>query len=222
MRAEEKIADVEDERELAEEPAERLEEDGEREVEPDPREALVPRVERYFDVVGVIEALFRGDDLDDIERPAGLDDAEVRALLFLRDAIRGHRADSGRLVLAEDRLQMLGQALAVLQPALAVGLDTSIPAAQDLFHHLADQLDELRHSLSSLEDAQEEMFEQDRPHVEAAPPPPPTEEEKKAAEPEAEAEVELERPSTLSGRPDEPAVERVERPSTLSGEPDTP
>lgn len=117
---------------------------------------------RSAGVTSAMRAILEGDELS-------IDalDVEPRhrtALSALRTAVEGTDPQLARFVYAEDRRQLLEQALAVLQPELA-NLDTR----SDEFHALLHDVAELREDLDELEDAEDEIEEFHRAHkVEAA------------------------------------------------------
>jgi len=209
----ESVADRDEELELLDSPAERLEEDAR--AAPLTEEQMRERSADYFAIVGAMGRAFAGgEELARMEEARRLSDEERDALGRFEQAVQGRTG--GRTLLAEDRLAALGEALAVLQPALAVGLDPNIPHALDTFHALVDSVDALRDSLVSLEDAQEELFEQDKLVEEARPPADTDEGDQGEAKHDAEAPA----ASTLSGEPAAPDV--APRPSTLHGAPGEP
>jgi hypothetical protein len=130
----------------------------EKEEQPDPVVAQeVDTSSVHFHELGAfIEALLQGDETD-LEELEWLSDMERDALELLRHAIDGRR-DSGALIYAEDRLEMLNLALAALQPALARGFETQAAVAQDLYRTLVEDIGEFQKSLESLSDAQEELL----------------------------------------------------------------
>jgi hypothetical protein len=83
---------------------------------------------------------------------------EARALEALQHAVTG-RSELGAFVYASDRRDMLEQALAVLQPDLG---HTDAKSAEELHAQLSEittRVGELRHTLTSLDDAQDELVE---------------------------------------------------------------
>src|SRR5688572_15971460 len=166
MNTRESIADRDQELDLIESPAERLEEEAA--MAPLTDEEKRAQQDDYFAIVAAMNRAFAGEaDLDEIDAVHRLREDEQEALRRFQEAVSGRHG--ARRLLAEDRLALLGEALAVLQPLLSVGLDPSVPLAIDSFHALVDGIDHLRGSLVSLEDAQEEMFEKDKVPVEAKP-----------------------------------------------------
>jgi hypothetical protein len=160
----------------------------------------------FHELASFIEGLLRGETRRDVLERAATH--ERAALELLATALLGRDTLSDRTVLAEDRLEMLNQALAVLQPALAAGFEDATFESRDLYRSLVDEVSELKHSLQSLTDAQEEMFlEAHLRETAAAGKPQP--------KPPDAGEVGDERPSKLAGPG--PAVEMPVAPSTLSG-----
>ncbi|HEX8114626.1 MAG TPA: hypothetical protein VF516_43145, partial [Kofleriaceae bacterium] len=93
-------------------------------------------------------------DIEQLRMPA----RETRALQALQAAVEGKSTDTYQFVYASDRRDLLERALAVLQPDLT---QTDDKTARELHAQLADlseRLGELRHRLSSLEDAQDELM----------------------------------------------------------------
>src|SRR5262249_2226873 len=136
----------------------------------------------------------------------GLSDLERQGLELAAAAIEGRTQASAAPLYAEDRLLMLNQALAALQPALATGAASASLPARDLYRALVDDVASFKHDLVSLADAQQELLP-----VEIG-------KGKRRPKPVDAGEVGDERPSTLSGPG--PAVadnDRPAPPSTLSG-----
>jgi hypothetical protein len=209
VQARETKVEREDERELAEAP-ERLEEEGEEVLSV---EEIAAHSAAYFRVVETMTQILAGDrDVDLLAGTEVLSDEEREALVRFQEAVNGRVG--GRDVLADTRLAELGQALAILQPTLAVGLGLSAEAAVEQFHALVDGVEALRSTLVDLTDAQEELFEQDKAQDERAP-----DEGDEDEGDDADAPDDAPRVSTLSG---EPAAEPEERPSTLTGAPGEP
>jgi hypothetical protein len=201
----------EDERALAEAPAERLEEEAAEELT---EEEVAERTEIYFRVVEAMTQILEGDtDADLLTASQLLGDEERDALARFQEAVTGRVG--GRDLLADTRLAELGQALALLQPTLAIGLGLAGENALEQFHALVDRVDTLRGTLVALSDAQEELFEQDKARDERAP----DEDEDEGEGDEAADDDDAPRTSTLTG---EPAAVREERPSTLAGRPGEP
>lgn len=77
---------------------------------------------------------------------------EKQALEALKTAVEGKDKDLNKFVYAEDRRDLLEQALAILQPNLVASMDTTF---KDMIHRVG----ELRHGLKELEDAQDELMD---------------------------------------------------------------
>ena len=217
MRSDERSPEFAQEEELVQAPTERVEE----EVEGEDEEVVLARdnPDRYFVVMDVIERLFAGEEeigLDEISDE--LTTEELEALRALQEAVAGRTAGNHRTVYAEERLRNLGSALAGLQPILAEGLQTHSPAALEEFQRMVDHIEELRSRLVSLEDAQEELFEQDKILEEIRGDEADEDEDEDIGEDIDEDEGEPS-PSTLVGAPGDAAVEQPEQPSTLAGAP---
>jgi hypothetical protein len=214
VHARESTVQREDERELVEAPAERLEEEREEELSD---EQLAARSTAYFRVVESMTQILAGDsDVDLLMDTELLAEEEREALVRFQEAVNGRVG--GRDLLAETRLAELGHALAILQPTLAIGLGLAAEAAVEQFHALVDRVDALRSELVNLSDAQEELFEQDKAKDERKPGD--EDEDDDDGDDDASAdEVDAPRVSTLTG---EPAVVDEERPSTLAGGPGEP
>jgi hypothetical protein len=134
---------------------------------------------------------------------------ELIALEFLKAAVDGRDRALAKWIYAEDRRDMLEQALAVLEPILEHGDATMVGDLDDV----RVQVGELRSRLSNLEDAQDELLVEDDGEVKA--------ETESTDKPEGDASLdgperpaEPKKPTTLGGpaRPDEPA-----KPTTLVG-----
>lgn len=159
---------------------------------------------RFHEVAGFIEALLAGRS-SGLDERAQLTDVERAGLGLIREAIEGRG-------LAEERLVMLNEALAVLQPALAVGVESASIEARDVYDRLVVEITDLKHSLESLSDAQEELFLHDLAQVRDGEQPKPGQPKPKPID---AGEVGDERPSTLAGPG--PAVEKPVAPSALAG-----
>jgi len=86
----------------------------------------------------------------------GLPQREERALAALQAAVAGRDPTMGTFVYAEDRQRLLEQALAVLQQNLAI---------DERYGNLAERVSMLRHTLSHLEEAQDELIDERREPV---------------------------------------------------------
>jgi hypothetical protein len=151
----------------------------------------------------------------------GLPEREAKALEALQDSVVG-RKSTGEPVFAEDRRELLEQALAVLQPNLTSGKPTELADLQMSMSALSTSVGELRELLESLEDAQEELIGAEeksyfaqkpkpgKPPEDPDAPRPPT---SLTGGPEAKRE---DKPSMLTGGPE---AKRDDKPSTLSAGP---
>ena len=84
---------------------------------------------------------------------------EARALEALQVAISGRSSDLGQFVYASDRRDLLEQGLAILQPNLTRADDLTARELHAQFADLAARVGDLRHQLTELEDAQDEVLE---------------------------------------------------------------
>ena len=136
---------------------------------------------------------------------------ETQALQALQAAVEGKSTDLQQFVYASDRRDLLERALGVLQPDLT---RTDDKTAHELHAQLADlslRLGELRHRLSSLEDAQDELLRGQEAEAEivAAPGDKP---KPRPSDPDAP------RPATTLTGPDLPErSDPAPAPSTLTG-----
>jgi hypothetical protein len=142
-----------------------LEQVAEQEIVEDLEEKEAPEAEqaeeidtsalRFHLLASYIEALIEGNREPETDF-GWLNEVEQRGLELLAAAIGGHAHGSARQIYAEDRMVMLEQALAALQPALAAGFE-SADVDLHVYDTLVADLTELRSELASLADAQEEM-----------------------------------------------------------------
>ncbi|HTJ40450.1 MAG TPA: hypothetical protein VL463_00080 [Kofleriaceae bacterium] len=150
---------------------------------------------RFAEIAQFIEALL--DKLPtELDQRLDLGDLEKQGLALIREAIQGH-------LLAEHRLAMLNDALAILQPTLAIGFESDSADMHNMYSELLDDVTALQAQLVSLTDAQEELLLQDM-HA-----------DREATKPTDQGEVGDDRPSTLAGPG--PAVEKPSPPTTLVG-----
>jgi len=177
--------------------------------------------EHFRSVFTAVSAIFRGATVDLDTLTAGLSADERAAIAMLHEAIEGRDPNTQQLVYAEQRLAMLNQVLAVLQPTLAQALAPALDDLRGEYDVLVEEVHTLRDRLENLDSAQEEIFEQDRKkEEEEGKPEPPPEDEGKPGEPAEEAEPEAEtdaedQPSTLYGDDEEAAVEPPVTKSTV-------
>ena len=83
---------------------------------------------------------------------------ETRALQALQAAVEGKSNDLQQFVYASDRRDLLERALGVLQPDLTRSDDKTSRELHAQLKDLSERLGQLRHRLSSLEDAQDELL----------------------------------------------------------------
>jgi hypothetical protein len=166
--------------------------------------------ERRGQLLGAVRMILGREriDIEQLDMPA----RETRALLALRAAVEGKSAQLDQFVYASDRRDLLERALGVLQPDLT---QTDDKTARELHAQLADmsrRIGELRHQLSSLEDAQDEML---HAHVAAAEIVAAPGDKPKPKPPQKPADPDAPRPPTTLTGPEVPEPGPV--PSTLTG-----
>jgi hypothetical protein len=108
---------------------------------------------QHDQILTAVRAIFdkRQVDLDRLDLGA----QERAALEALRSAMTGKDARYESFVFAEQRQVLLEQALAALQPILA--LDVSVvPELHEAYEHIVEQVAQLRERLTNLEDSQDE------------------------------------------------------------------
>lgn len=237
MHDDERILDPEQEKE-AQQGRGQVEVLAEQRREEDAAEAEVRPVEpaartHYLDVAALTRRVVAGAELRDGEL-AVLSVDEQRAMALLGKAASGLRED-GSTVLAEERLEQLNHALAVLQPTLAMGLAPELDDARAVYDQLVEDVVELRQELEQLAEAQgeaspEAVMEQEGGDVDDDAP----EGAGDAADAAEEASGEDRRlggggprrsrgPSyAIAGPVPDPDAGDPPRRSTLSGEPDEP
>jgi hypothetical protein len=138
----------------------------------------------------------------------GLPEREAKALQALENAVRG-RTEAGLFIYAEDRREMLEQALAVLQPNLTSGATTELAEIPMSMEELTASVGELREALGDLEDAQEELIGDEKQRFA---------EKHKPGKPSDPVDPDKPKPpSALTGGPE---AKREEKPSTLSTGPE--
>ncbi|MEZ4367569.1 MAG: hypothetical protein R2939_15020 [Kofleriaceae bacterium] len=96
-----------------------------------------------------LDAVLRGESLAD-ELVARLGRTELDALEAVRVAASGRDPRSTRTVYAEDRRDLLEQALATLQPLLAVAHDPTLPDLMSRHAAVVDEVTALRQTLGGL------------------------------------------------------------------------
>jgi hypothetical protein len=162
MRTSETASAYEQQEEWSQNPAEEVEEWCASEVLTD--DQARERSEVFHRLVIALEAQLDqeggGGELDVEAFRSSLTDEELEGVRLFDLAAKG--VVNGKALLAEDRLEQLGDALALLQPLLAIGLHDVGEQARDDFQELCERIDLLHEELVSLEDAQAEMFAQDR------------------------------------------------------------
>jgi hypothetical protein len=170
---------------------------------------------RFFAVAMAMRQALAGDDSLLEAQETALTPEERMAIELLRDAVVA-RTGQVSFIDAERREMLLNQALAVLQPALALGL---VPAMGDgeVYGDLVSRVEHLRERLHSLADAQEEIIAEGKKPEEAEEG---DEGDGDEGEEDADGEPDRPAPSTLFDGPELPAEKPA--PSTLSVGPDAP
>ena len=120
------------------------------------------RAQTAYDAV---ERIMRGDGLDELQAGA-LTAHELAALRALAAAAGGRDRQAAHRLYAEDRRDLLEQALAQLQPLLAAGSDPHFASLHERHGELVQQVVELRAELMELADSQDELVR--RPEEETA------------------------------------------------------
>jgi hypothetical protein len=121
--------------------------------------------DRYKRTLEVVEAIFRSKDrrgpgvMTPLDGLTGFSAIEMEALRMLEMAVKGRDPKHTHLVYAEDRRDLLEQALLVLYPNLAHGLDSRFDALREQHDRLVSQVVELRGEILQLEDAQEDLLD---------------------------------------------------------------
>ena len=134
----------------------------------------------------------------------GLPEREAKALEALQDAVTG-RTTTGHAVFAEDRRELLEQALAVLQPNLTSGSAADLTSIPMSIGELTSKVGELREVLEDLEDAQEELLGDEKARFA---------EKRKPGKPDEPVDPDKPKPpSTLLTGPE---AKREDKPSMLS------
>ncbi|HEY0482148.1 MAG TPA: hypothetical protein VGD37_31730 [Kofleriaceae bacterium] len=140
---------------------------------------------------------------------------ESSALDALQVAVDGKSSDLNQFVYASDRRDLLERALGVLQPNLTRADDQTARELHAQFADLAERVAELRHELTDLEDAQDELLEgheKDALQAPGAPPKPPP----KPSDPDAP------RPATTLTGPEMDDLPATPPPATTLTGPDLP
>jgi len=120
--------------------------------------AEAEKAERCRAMMRVIESIFR-KDLRPLDGLTGFSAAEMEALKYFEAAVKGRDARNTHLVYAEDREDLLEQALAVLYPTLSHGMEDSATQLREQHDDLVDRVTLLREEIASKEDAQEDVIE---------------------------------------------------------------
>lgn len=182
-------------------------------------ETRVEERSHHDDVLAVMKAIFESRTesmpvLEDLE----LSVQERSALEALHTAYGGREGRYNTFVFAEQRRELLEQALSALQPILALDVSASSELREN-YERMVDQVTELRERLVNLEDSQDDEMLQ-REAVKAAEEGSDEEDDKgdKDGEPEADADLAVgDKPSTLFDGPAAP--EKVAGKSSLSDGP---
>jgi hypothetical protein len=108
---------------------------------------------RHDDVLAAVQTIFAGKkpEFEQLQ----LSRQERSALQSLRSAYVGKDPHYGTFVFAEQRREMLEQALAALEPVLALDIST-VPELREGYAQLVLQVTELREKLLGLEDSQDD------------------------------------------------------------------
>jgi hypothetical protein len=116
--------------------------------------------DRCAAMMRIVESIFRKDEkpLEGLTQSSGFTAEELQALEFLEAAVKGRDAKLTHLVYAEDREDLLEQALAVLYPTLSHGMEQSASALRAAHDELVGQVTLLREEIASKEDAQEDII----------------------------------------------------------------
>lgn len=109
------------------------------------------------ELLGAVRMILDGQDLEvsQLRMPV----RESQALDALQVAVDGTSSDLHQFVYASDRRDLLERALGVLQPNLTHADDQTARELHAQFADLAERVAELRHQLTELEDAQDELQE---------------------------------------------------------------
>ena len=116
------------------------------------------KAERCRAMMSVIDAIFR-KNLRPLDGLTGFSAAEMEALRYFEAAVTGRDEKHAQIVYAEDREDLLEQALAVLYPTLSHGLEDSATQLREQHDDLVDRVTLLREEIASKEDAQEDVIE---------------------------------------------------------------
>ncbi len=206
----------------------------------DHNEHLDEAAAHYAVVADLLDQVLNGADVDE-EGVAGLSEEERDGIDAMESAVIGRDRKADQIIYAEDRLDLLNRALAVLQPTLAVALLPELEQLRDQFDSLVERVGDLRDHLEQLDGAQEEIFEQDREEAQGDDAPdeddgddeeapaeePPAGEGEPAEKDDKKADNYMKRwrkkPAARPASPPSPPMgEPGSRPSTLAGGPGEP
>jgi hypothetical protein len=112
---------------------------------------------RFFAIAQAMRAALQGDAAGVEAQSALLDPQQRMAIELLHDAVAA-RTGQISFIDAERRTLLLNQALATLQPVLALGLVPEMADGHELYGALVGQVEQLRERLYNLADAQEEII----------------------------------------------------------------
>jgi len=185
-----------------------------------------PALEHRSQLLGAMRMILARETL--VVTQLRLPQREERALQALQAAVSGKSTAFDQFVFADDRRDMLEQALAVLQANLTRGDDKAVAELHAKFGDLVAQVASLRHELKELGDSQDELLEanqkagmteasetDDKPKPPAVDPAAPKPASRPAApQPSTPVGPDGTTPSTLTG-PELPAAPA--QPSTLTG-----
>jgi hypothetical protein len=112
--------------------------------------------ERRAQLLGAVRMILGHQTLEvgQLRMPA----RETRALSALQVAVEGRSADLNEFVYATDRRDLLERALGVLQPDLLHTDDQTAHELRAQLKDLTERVGELRHRLTVLEDAQDDLL----------------------------------------------------------------
>jgi hypothetical protein len=155
MRAEDKDIDgLELERETERQRESELEKEDEEEL-PELQSSDDRDTAHRADVIAAVRAILDRDHV--VVDELGLPARELRALEALQAAVNGRDAKLSQFVYATDRKTLLEQALAILQPNFVTG-DERHAQLLGTYSDLIAKVADLRHGLTELSDAQDELL----------------------------------------------------------------
>jgi hypothetical protein len=144
---------TEHQRGLLEQHQEEFEEGEARSYDEQVAEVRIADREHHDDVMAALHAILEGRPMELEEKQ--LSEQEKSALEALRSAAIGKDARYNKFIYAEQRRELLEQALAALQPILALDVSLS-PELRENYDTLVGDITELRERLVNLEDAQDD------------------------------------------------------------------